>query len=214
MIPLSEPQRWIRLITSCQKLSQTFPWVSEATKIGSDIFLIIYPIFLTAFYLYGVAKKKEEAKVGALFIFLSCGISLLVNIGIQTIFIKSRPLVQLMNAEVHETFLHKFLPESSFPSDHAVVGMSIAIATLLWGIKSKNKKLIWFSIFLLICAVIMGVSRVFTIVHRPSDILWWFLVGIIVPVILYRNAIFAKMKRWLITPLIQFQEWLFWLFSK
>ena len=130
------------LLRHCQRLSETFPWIDEATKIGADVFLVIYPTFLIAFYLYGVYKKDQQAKEGALFIFLSCMISLAVNIFVQLFFTKSRPLVELWDMEVQETFLHRFLPDSSFPSDHAVVGMSFAIATLLRGLRRKNKKLI------------------------------------------------------------------------
>lgn len=131
----------------------------------------MYPIFLVAYYLSGVYRKDAQAKIGALAVFLSCVFSVLGNIGIQMFFVKARPLVELQALEVPETLLHQFLPQSSFPSDHAVVGMSLAVATLLWSLKTQEKKLKSFSIFLFICAVLMGISRVFTIVHWPSDIL-------------------------------------------
>jgi membrane-associated phospholipid phosphatase len=34
--------------------------------------------------------------------------------------------------EKTETILHKFLPSSSFPSDHAALSMAIAMGTLVW----------------------------------------------------------------------------------
>ncbi|MDR3168564.1 MAG: hypothetical protein LBU27_02130 [Candidatus Peribacteria bacterium] len=40
---------------------------------------------------------------------------------------------------MEETLFHGLLPNSSFPSDHAVVGMSIAIATLIWGHKIRSR---------------------------------------------------------------------------
>jgi membrane-associated phospholipid phosphatase len=36
------------------------------------------------------------------------------------------------HVETEETLLHQILPSSSFPSDHAVVSMAVAMATLLW----------------------------------------------------------------------------------
>jgi membrane-associated phospholipid phosphatase len=38
----------------------------------------------------------------------------------------------LNQVNVEETLLHDILPTSSFPSDHAVVSMAFAMATLLW----------------------------------------------------------------------------------
>jgi membrane-associated phospholipid phosphatase len=38
----------------------------------------------------------------------------------------------LNQVEAEETLLHDILPTSSFPSDHAVVSMAVAVATLLW----------------------------------------------------------------------------------
>ena len=47
-------------------------------------------------------------------------------------FYKERPIVVLNQVEAEETLLHDILPTSSFPSDHAVVSMAFAMATLLW----------------------------------------------------------------------------------
>ncbi|MDR0651634.1 MAG: hypothetical protein LBG59_09960 [Candidatus Peribacteria bacterium] len=91
----------------------------------------MYPVFLVVIYVKGIVKKQLQLKEGAIFIFLSCFISVLVNISIQSFFLKNRPNIELFNGDIGETLLHTLLPNSSFPSDHAVVGMSIAIATLI-----------------------------------------------------------------------------------
>jgi undecaprenyl-diphosphatase len=175
---------------------------------GADIFTLIYPIFLIFLYLKGIIQKKAEDKQAALFIFFSCVISILVNILIQSFLIKNRPNVELFNADVGETVLHSFLPQSSFPSDHAVVSMSFAVATLIRGYKTKNKVLLRFGYILVLIAIIMSGCRIITVVHRPSDILGGFIVAILIPLLLGCTPLFTHLKKWLISPLIKAQEWI------
>jgi len=146
------------------------PWLEQFAPIGADIFVFLYPIFLVALYLKGIIKKEKESKEGALFIFFSCLFCTLINIGIQRLFYKQRPNAVLYD-EAEETMLHEFLPESSFPSDHAVVSMSFAMATLLWGYKMKNKKIIYCGYGFVIISLIMCFCRILTVVHWPTDIL-------------------------------------------
>jgi len=169
--PLIEPQRGLSLLQTFTKLSEQYPRIDQLAPIGADVFVFIYPIFLVFLYTKGMIRKQLDRKEGALFIFFSCLISILTNICIQAFFLKDRPNIELFHLEAEETLLHKFLPSSSFPSDHAAVSMSIAIATLLRGYKTKNKNLIRMGYFLIIVAIIMSTCRVITVVHRPTDIL-------------------------------------------
>jgi undecaprenyl-diphosphatase len=105
--------------------------------------------------------------------------------------------------------LHSLLPDSSFPSDHAVVGMSIAVASLIRWYKTKNKNLIFFAYFLILVALIMSLCRVVTIVHRPSDILGGFLLAILIPLLLNRPFLLQYLKKRLIAPIIILQEKIF-----
>ncbi|GHW02304.1 undecaprenyl-diphosphatase BcrC [candidate division SR1 bacterium] len=209
MILLTEPKRGRELVQTAKNLTETYPLLSHITTVGADVFLIIYPVFLIVLYLYGILKKQLQAKIGALFIFFGCFSSLLLNLFIQIFFEKQRPIAQMLQENFTETPLHQFLPTSSFPSDHSVVGMSVAVMTLLRGIKTKNKKLTIFAVFLVICAIMMGMCRVFTAVHRPSDILGGFLVGIIVPCVLIQPFFFFRCEKWILKPIVRFQEWLF-----
>jgi membrane-associated phospholipid phosphatase len=151
-------------------LSTSYPRIDQYTSIGADIFVFLYPIFLVALYLKGIIKKEKESKEGALFIFFSCLFCTLINIGIQRFFYKQRPNAVLYD-DTEETMLHQFLPESSFPSDHAVVSMSFALATLFRGYKVKNKKIIFAGYVFIVISLVMCLCRIFTVVHWPSDIL-------------------------------------------
>jgi membrane-associated phospholipid phosphatase len=131
---LIEPERGYTILQKTVVFSEDYPRIAQFAPTGADIFVFVYPIFLVLLYLKGIIKKQTQPKEGAVFIFLSCFISVLVNIGIQYFFLKNRPnieLIELLDVDIGETLLHGILPNSSFPSDHAVVGMSIAIATLI-----------------------------------------------------------------------------------
>lgn len=208
-INLIEPQRWYNILYKAIEISEKHPRIEQFAPMGADIFLIIYPVFLIVLYIKWMIQKKIEDKQWALFIFFSCLISVIVNIIIQSFLIKNRPNVELFNADIGETMLHGLLPPSSFPSDHAVVSMSLAIATLIRAYKSKNRFLIWFWYFLVLIAIIMSGCRIITVVHRPSDIIWGFIVAILVPMIISYKPIFNTIKKRIIQPLIKLQEKIF-----
>lgn len=177
--------------------------------IGADIFVFVYPIFLTIWYLKGIIKRQLEAKQEALFIFFSCFMSVVVNILSQQFFDKRRPIYELGAVDgSQETLLHSFLPSTSFPSDHAVVTFSIATATLLIALKHENKKLKIWSVFLYIFAVITGLSRIGTTVHWTTDILAGTVVGILVPILLSHHTPYQFLEMYIIDPIIRFEQWL------
>jgi membrane-associated phospholipid phosphatase len=89
-----------------------------------------------------------------------------------------------------ETVLHQFLPSASFPSDHAAVSMSIAMMSLLRGIKNKDKKFLRFGGILMIFSLITSFARVASGVHRPTDIIGGSIVGILVPLLLMWRPVY------------------------
>ncbi len=187
---LIEPQRWLQLLMILHQKMISSPIRSIATPILADIFVFTYPLYLIILYSMGWVKKQINYKISSLWIFANVVITTLVNIGIQAFVQKSRPNITLWLVDQKtETVLHQYLPSSSFPSDHAAVSMSIAVATLLRGIQKKNKIYIITSIILFIFSGIMGISRIATAVHRPTDIIGWILVWAIVPLFLSTKKI-------------------------
>jgi len=59
-----------------------------------------------------------------------------------------------------ETILHKFLPASSFPSDHAALSTAFASAVFFWGLKNKDKKFIILGVLFYVFSLIMILARV------------------------------------------------------
>ena len=101
--------------------------------------------------------------------------------------------------------MHQFLPVTSFPSDHAVVTFSIAMATLLLALRSHNKNLKIWSGFLFVFAVITGLCRIGTTVHRTTDILAGVVVGLLTPIVLFLPKPMDLLTRFVLDPIIRFE---------
>lgn len=206
MFPLQEPSRWINLITSLNEYMKYHDLLLKIIPITADVFVFLFPIVLIIIYIIWIIKQNDKIKESALRIFRSAIITSIINICTQFFFSKSRPSVLLFGQEESETILHKFLPSSSFPSDHAAMSMWFAMWLLIRWIKQKDKKYTWLWIIFLLFSLIMWFSRIMVWVHRPTDIIGWFLIGIIVPLILSSNWIYKLLKKILINPLIKFQK--------
>ena len=205
-IELIEPNWWLNLIEWGVWLQEKYIWISSIAPILADVFVIIYPIFLVLVYIYAIIKKKEILKQWALYIFFATFFAVLINIWVQCFFYKERPIVTLNQVDAWETLLHEILPVSSFPSDHAVVSMSFAMATLIWWIYSGKKFCIRSWVLLLLISFIMTSCRVLTLVHRPSDILAWLCLGLLVPLLLIVRPIRYALLRYIINPIIRFEK--------
>jgi len=204
---LIEPSWWMDILNWGIDIQTKYEWIANLAPVLADIFVVAYPIFLICVYLYAIIKKKPLIKQWAIYICLATFIAILVNIWIQTFFYKERPIVVLNQVEAEETLLHDILPTSSFPSDHAVVSMSVAVATLLWWLYIKRKFFVWSGIVFVIFSLVMTACRVLTLVHRPSDIFAWLFLWALIPSILMIRPIRYALIRYVINPIIRFEQW-------
>ena len=206
-IQLIEPSRWMNILNRWLDIQSKYEWISNLAPTLADIFVIVYPIFLISIYFYAIIKKKTAIKQWAFYIFFATFVAVLVNIWIQTFFYKERPIVVLNQVEAEETILHNILPTSSFPSDHAVVSMAFAMATLLWWIYNRKKFFTRSGVLFIMVSLVMTLCRILTLVHWPSDILAWLWLGILVPLILMIRPIRYTLLRYVINPIIRFEQW-------
>lgn len=184
--------------------------ITQWAPILADVFVLVYPVYLVALYLYGIGKKKTYYKDASLLLFFAGFGSLFVNIVIQTFVEKVRPDVVLqLFGENREALLLQHLPADTFPSDHAAMAAAIATVTLMRGLKHKDKNFILFSLPLLLFAIIMWFGRITIGVHWPTDILVGTLVGVMVGLLLFEKHIFAWLRKHVFKWIIAFQEW-FW----
>ncbi len=206
-IALIEPSWGMNILQWWIDIQDKYAFISELAPVLADIFVVVYPIFLVLIYLYAIIKKKSLIKQWALYIFFATLAAVLINIWIQTFFYKERPIVVLNQVETEETLLHEILPISSFPSDHAVVSMAFAMATLLWWLCNRKKFFIWSWVIFIIISFIMTTCRILTLVHRPSDIFAWLILWALVPLLLIIRPIRYALIRYIVNPIIRFEQW-------
>jgi len=204
---LVEPLRWMDILNWWIDIQNKYERIANLAPVCADIFVIAYPIFLLSIYLYAIIRKRPLIKQWAIYIFFVTLIAVLVNIWIQTFFLKERPIVALNHVEAEETLLHEILPSSSFPSDHAVVSMAFAMATLLWWLCNKRKFFIWSGILFIIISLVMTACRILTLVHRPSDIIAWLWLWVLVSLLLIIRPFRYAILRYLVNPIIRFEQW-------
>lgn len=192
MFKIVEPQRWVHLLKSLFTWMQSSAFWSHRIPVLADVFVFTYPVYLWFLYIYGMAKKKIYYKIAALYILAGTALSLVVNVGIQFFVDKIRPNVFLWLTDLkHETILNKFMPTSSFPSDHAAVTMGIAMMSLFRGIKHNDKKFLRFGGILIVFSLITSFARVTSGVHWPTDIIAGSLVWIFVSLFIMRKPIYT-----------------------
>ena len=207
-VELFEPSRWMSVLEWGMDIQTKYEWIANLAPVFADVFVVIYPIFLISIYLYAIIKEKPIVKQGAVYVFFATFLAVLINIGIQCFFYKERPIVVLNQVEAEETLLHDILPTSSFPSDHAVVSMTFAMATLLWWLYSKKKFFTWSGVIFLVVSFIMTACRILTLVHWPSDILAWIGLWILVPLLLIIRPVRYTILKYIVNPLIRVEQWI------
>ena len=119
MFTMQEPVWWYNLLLFLNEYMKYHNFLLISIPITADVFVFFYPVLLVILYLVGLFKNKDYYKESALWIFWSWVLSMLFNIVVQFFCDKVRPNILLwLEYEKIETILHKFLPQSSFPSDH------------------------------------------------------------------------------------------------
>lgn len=196
--------------------SSTF-W-TQLVPILSDIFVFSYPCYLL--YLYFVAHDHDNRwrsflfwhqdrkhKYEALTIFSSFVLSIVINYSIKWFVEQARPykvLDLLINPQ--ESLILESIPHDSFPSDHAAVGMTIAICVILLAYRENNTKKILFWRLFLVFALIMDISRITIGVHRPSDIIAGSIVWWLSAYLMTRPQIGHYVEYYIFWPLVDIQE--------
>ncbi|AKA67756.1 phosphatase PAP2 family protein [Clostridium scatologenes] len=109
-------------------------------------------------FIIGVIKKNEEFRKVSMSTFIITVINLMLSFIIGSVYYVDRPFV---HNKVN--FLVPHVKDASFPSDHAVGTMSIAL-----GLGKYNRIL---GIIMTILSIIVGFSRVYVGNHYPLDVI-------------------------------------------
>lgn len=143
------------------------------------------PLLLTGLWLWGGRESRTAAVTAVLTILLGLGCNVLIGI----VWPHPRPFM----IELGNTFL-AHAPDTSFPSDHAVVFFSLGMA-LLWSHLRKTGAL------LIVLGAAVGWARVYLGVHFPFDIAGGFLVALLCSWVVARPLSFKQLKMRLVDGL-------------
>ncbi len=155
------------------------PIVSAFTHLGDSEFIIplaVLGVILCCF--------KKTRKVGmTLFLAIIIG-TLITNVCIKPIVARPRPFQSLAEDAQYwqwytEAGSHQESLFKSFPSGHTTGAFEVATALFL---TINNKKIKWiFPVY----AVLIGCSRIYLMVHYPTDVICGMLCGIVAGIIAY-----------------------------
>lgn len=144
---------------------------------GIWIFLAQYAIFIFGLVLIYLLRKDRRLFFKAA---LSALITVVIVALVKKIFFFSRPF-----AQEGVKLLISHIADSTFPSKHTAVAFVLALGVFL-----EKKRL---GIWLLVLALLIGLSRIVVGAHYPADILAGMLIGICVSFLTHKFS-FQKHK--------------------
>ena len=155
------------------------------TLFGSAQAFIIYLILGMALCF---SKKTRKYGITALFA-LAIGF-LVTNYTIKPWVARPRPYVGLVDTPYWEIYreFYEFAgchtsADPSFPSGHTTTAFELAVSmSMLLGLEEKKK---WPAIPLMIFAFLVGISRIYVMVHYPTDVIVGMVIGTLAGVVAY-----------------------------
>ncbi|OOM09393.1 undecaprenyl-diphosphatase [Clostridium saccharobutylicum] len=126
--------------------------------------LYIFIVALAIGFILGAIQKKSDYRKIAVSTFVITSINLIISFIIGGIYYVDRPFV---NNNVNLLYPHA--KNASFPSDHSIGTMSIAL-----GLTRYNKVI---SFLLTVLSAIVGFSRVYVGHHYPMDVIGAYIIA-------------------------------------
>ena len=124
--------------------------------------------------------KRKTRPYGISLIFAMLLGGLFTNVLLKPSIARPRPYIGLMDTSFWSEFevFYKYAgsvieSEFSFPSGHTTLATDVAVALSLTGRKRGNK---WMYLFLVV-ALLVALSRIYLMVHYPTDVLGGFISG-------------------------------------
>jgi undecaprenyl-diphosphatase len=131
-------------------------WQLLSARFAAEWLILLVPLSLAALWIGGAAGQREAAVRAA----FATTAALAINAVIGVMWFHPRPFM----AGIGHTFMHH-APDSSFPSDHATIMFTVAMA--LAASTAENARRL--GTLMLPVAIVVAWSRVFLGVHYPMD---------------------------------------------
>ena len=171
--------------------------ILDAAMIASAKYLpIVFALALVALWLSWRARNQRGA--------LLASVSALVALGLGQLIGKALPRPRPYLSHTVNQLIPRSL-DTSFPSDHAILGFAVAV--MVWRYNRRA------GAALLILATLMAIARVFVGAHYPADVLGGAVLGaftIVVlaafserpPIVHLLDAVFRILRRWRLAAVI------------
>ncbi len=156
---------------------------------ANDLPLVFAMVLLWLWFIPKEDSNRRHAAVFAGYIML---LGLTINLLITEFYFHPRPFMDHIG-----TLLLPHVPETSFPSDHTTLMLSVALGLLLFAVTRK------IGTVLLVLGTLGGLARVFCGIHYPFDILGSFGVSMVAGLL-----VFVLRK-----PILQYNRLLFSLYD-
>lgn len=146
------------------------------STVGESIFAILFGVLFCVLFLFKRTRKISFLFLAVLVLFFAIN-----NLVIKNTVCRLRPYNMLQgNSEYFSWYMNAGqVAETaySFPSGHTCFSFAAAVVLFLWLFKDKQKR----SAFLIfILPVIVACSRIYLMVHYPSDVLAGAILGILI----------------------------------
>lgn len=142
------------------------PIIDKIMILLSKYIPAVFIIVLASFYIYGICKKAEKVRYDSVNTFVLTVINLFLSYIVGFVYFEPRPFV---SNRVNLLFYHT--ADASFPSDHAIGTMSIALGI------NNNSKII--GRVLTCLSILVGISRIYVGHHYPLDVIGSYIIVII-----------------------------------
>ena len=161
-------------------MANKYDFLDNIMILSSKIIPYALMMIVVLVYFYGVIKKNKDIRLMSVNTVIKCVIGMVVSQIIGKFFYFPRPFV---NNNVNLLYEHSL--SASFPSDHSLGSMSIALG-LNKGIGILSKVNIFLAIF-------VGFTRVYVGHHYPLDVIGGFVLAYIISVI-YNKYVFKHIS--------------------
>jgi undecaprenyl-diphosphatase len=149
--------------------SQT--WFATAVVFVAEAGIALLPVALVVVW-FRSSRLDDGRREAILVGVVAAAVAFVVTLAVEQVLNRPRPFVEL---GFEPLFPHA--PDSSFPSDHTLLGVALGGA-MLW----RAPKL---GTWLVVWAVIIGAARVAAGVHYPSDIIGSTVLGLVLDALVW-----------------------------